>query len=90
MTDETMNGGQDIPRIQKIIAVFWPSFLTAGMATIVFFTAFDPLHLFSEYDFSRLGMYSIGFFLFWVITGISSGLSLYFSCPCETVGAKQG
>jgi len=33
---------QNIPTIQKFIAVLWPSFLTAGIATILFFTAFDP------------------------------------------------
>jgi len=53
----------NIPTIQKVIAVLWPSFLVAGVETIVFFTIFDPLNVFIDYDVSRLGAYSIGFFL---------------------------
>lgn len=88
MSDPNAPTGQEIPTIQKVIAVFWPSFLTAGFATIVFFTAFDPTQLFPEYEFTRLGMYSMGFFIFWLITGISSGLSLYFSCSCDSFNTK--
>ncbi len=32
-----------IPLIQRVTAVLWPSFLCAGAATVLFFTAFDPL-----------------------------------------------
>ena len=77
---------QDIPTIQKIIAVLWPSFLTSGLATILFFTAFDPevLSLSGGYpQISRLGGYSIGFFLFWLLTSITCALTCYFQRPCE-------
>lgn len=76
---------QDTPRIQKIIAILWPSFLTAGLATVLFFTAFDPhtLLLDTAYaDLSRLGAYTIGFFLFWLLTGSSCLLTCYFQRPC--------
>jgi len=77
---------QDIPTIQKIIAVLWPSFLTSGLATILFFTAFDPevLSLSSGYpQISRLGGYSIGFFLFWLLTSVTCALTCYFQRPCQ-------
>lgn len=61
---------QNIPTIQKVISVLWPSFLTAGIATILFFTAFDPQLMMALGGFeqvSRLGGYTIGFFFILVI-----------------------
>lgn len=74
-----------IPRAQRIIAVLWPSFLTAGLATVLFFTAFDPHTLMAASGYapvSRLGGYSIGFFLFWLLTAGSCALTCYFQRPC--------
>lgn len=76
----------DIPRIQKMVAIFWPSFLTAGVATILFFTAFDPqlLMAISGYgEISRLGGYTVGFFLFWLLTSSTCMLTCYFQRPCQ-------
>lgn len=77
----------NIPTIQKVIAVLWPSFLTAGAATILFFTAFDPqlLMVAGGYEpISRLGGYTIGFFLFWLLTASTCVLTCYFQKPCNT------
>jgi hypothetical protein len=71
-----------IPVIQKLVAVFWPSFVTAGIATILFFTAFDPEDLFAELGLGRMAIYSIGFFCFWALTASSCALSLFFMKPC--------
>jgi hypothetical protein len=71
-----------IPRIQKCIAVLWPSFLVAVAATGAFFSAFDPRELFpfeNELDISPLGIYTIGFFIFWLITAVSGLGTLYFA-----------
>ena len=76
-----------VSKTQKIIAVLWPSFLTAGLATALFFTAFDPQELLRQTrfaDVSRLGAYSVGFFLFWLLTASSCILTCYFRRPCET------
>lgn len=82
MADSKSLQPSDIPTIQKFIAVLWPSFLVAGVETIVFFTIFDPQHVFFEYDVSRTGAYSIGFFLFWGFSIIPGILTLYFAKPC--------
>lgn len=77
---------QNIPTIQKVIAILWPSFLTAGVATILFFTTFDPqtLMLASGYDsITRLGGYTVGFFLFWILTASTCVLTCYFQQPCN-------
>ena len=63
---------------------------TAGLATALFFTAFDPRELLihTRYaDISRLGAYTVGFFLFWLLTAASCMLTCYFARPCET---RQG
>lgn len=76
---------KDIPRIQRIVAVLWPSFLTAGMATGLFFSAFDPRALLMDTaysDLSRLGAYTIGFFLFWALTASTGLLTCYYQRPC--------
>ena len=87
MTEQT----KSIPKIQQVISILWPSFLTAGVATILFFTAFDPhlIMLVSGYgDISRLGGYTIGFFIFWMLTSSSCALTCYFRQPCDNVGKK--
>jgi hypothetical protein len=85
--DDRSDRGQTIPTIQKVIAVLWPSFLTAGVATIVFFTVFDPQEIAvcmgQEQAISRLGAYTIGFFLFWLLTSSSCMLTCYFQRPCN-------
>jgi cytosine/uracil/thiamine/allantoin permease len=80
---------KDIPLVQRIVAVLWPSFLTAGLATALFFTVFDPLDLaaLTNYpDISRTGAYSIGFFLFWLLTSSTCALTCYFQRPCDRPG----
>lgn len=77
---------QEIPLVQRIIAILWPSFLSSGIATVLFFTAFDPQHLLFDTRFaeiSRTGAYTIGFFMFWLLTTITSALTCYFQRPCD-------
>lgn len=78
-----------ISRCQSISAVLWPSFLTAGVATIVFFTVFDPHELDAIGDLSRLAVYSIGFFVFWGLMAISSCATQYFLKPCDQVNKPR-
>ncbi len=81
-----------LPLAQRISAVLWPSFLLAGAATVVFFTLFDPLDLLGcegEPPLSRTGAYSVGFFLFWLLTASSSLATVYFLRPCDTVNVGR-
>jgi hypothetical protein len=77
---------EDIPKCQKTISVLWPAFLMAGLATVLFFAAFDPVLLLQETRFAdmpRLGVYTIGFFLFWLLTTSSCALTCFFRRPCN-------
>jgi cytosine/uracil/thiamine/allantoin permease len=76
----------ETPVIQRVIAVLWPSFLTSGIATGMFFTAFDPTDLAPLLDYpdiSRTGAYTIGFFIFWLLTATTCTLTCYFQRPCH-------
>lgn len=87
------NREEGIPVIQRIIAVLWPSFLTAGVATGLFFTVFHPeelLILTGHTTVSHMGAYSIGFFLFWLLTAISCALTCYFQRPCHQIKGRRG
>lgn len=71
-------------KMQRSIAVLWPSFLTAGLATVLFFAAFDPHQLLVTTHYAeagRLAVYSVGFFLFWVLTALSCWLACFFNNP---------
>ncbi len=63
-------------RIVVMGAILWPSFFAAAVATVVFFIFVDPLVLrditFPEMEISRLGGYTIAFFMFWAATASSS------------------
>ena len=73
-----------IPEPYRFITILWLSFLMAGIATGVFFSAIDPMILGACVDFpdiGRIGAYSTGFFLFWMLTASSSLLCCYFIQP---------
>ena len=86
---------KQVPRTQKCIAVLWPSFMVAIVATGLFFSAFDPddLYPFGEQtEVSRLGIYSIGFLLFWLVSAISGIGTLYFAitnCMRQNPGSRD-
>lgn len=70
-----------LPRVQRVSAVLWPSFVLAGIATVVFFALIDPIHLLDYQGvppLSRTAAYSLGFFAFWLLTAASSAATLYF------------
>lgn len=86
---------------QRLIAVLWPSFIAAGMATVVFFTLFDPMDLQilgHHVSVSRMAAYSVGFFGFWLLGALSSGLTCFFQrssaqinrCPVQAVARPPG
>ena len=80
----TKTDQNQLPVVQQIVSVMWPSFLTASGATIIFFALFDPIELSMIGGFpglTRLGGYTIGFFCFWLLTSISCALTCYFRRP---------
>lgn len=73
-----------VPGPYRLLAALWLSFLMAGLATMVYFAAIDPLELAPCVDFpvvSRTTAYTVGFLLFWLLTASSSLVCLFFLYP---------
>ena len=80
--------------MQKMMWIAWPAFLVAGVLEMLVFAMVDPqdLHWFGQpVELSRLGVYTIAFFVFWAITMLSSALTTLLAmspfelnqCPLE-------
>lgn len=65
---------------QKLAVLTWISFLSASVATMLFFAFVDPLVLVEAINIeaidSRNGGYAIGFFFFWAYAWTSGWLIL--------------
>jgi hypothetical protein len=77
-------------------AVLWLSFLLAAAATGAFFSVIDPEELRDCVPFpevGRRGAYTVGFFLFWLLTAASGLLAVAFTYPpaaeCAGVAAES-
>jgi len=86
---------------QRIMWIVWPAFMVAGVLEVLVFAMVDPqdLHWFGHpLAMSRQGVYTIGFFVFWAITMVSSGLTTLLSfspfevnrCPLPTNDRPDG
>ena len=64
--------------IQRLGWILWPAFLVAAVADGIIFSLFDPqdMHVFGEpVELSRIGVYTIGFFVFWAFGAASSAIT---------------
>lgn len=77
--------------MSKLYLVFWPSFLIAGIAEILFFTVINPqeLYLFGQpVVFSTLATYSIGFFAIWAVCAASSYATCFFQRSARDINEE--
>ncbi|HDS0947912.1 TPA: hypothetical protein QDZ34_001122 [Stenotrophomonas maltophilia] len=81
----TPSSGRRQRLIQQWGAILWPSFVAAGLASVVFFAFVDPLRLqaisFPGSTISRELGYTAGFFMFWAVTALSSAVTWYLQRP---------
>ncbi|KAF1016318.1 MAG: hypothetical protein GAK31_01809 [Stenotrophomonas maltophilia] len=81
----TPSSGRRLRLLQHWGAILWPSFIAAALASAVFFACVDPLRLhaisFPQHAISRELGYSVGFFMFWAVTALSSGVTGYLLHP---------
>ena len=64
--------------------VLWPSFLMAGLLEMFVFGLVDPMNIDffgAAQEFSRTGIYTLAFFVFWAIASCASGLTLLLALP---------
>lgn len=65
---------------KRLMWILWPSFIVGGVAEAVFFTLIDPqeLYLLGEpVHWSPTAVYSVGFFLFWLVAAVSSAFTCF-------------
>ena len=85
-TQPITRGDENIPRVQRVIGVLWPSFLAATGASIVFFSLFSPedlADLLGHPEFPAVVGYTVGFFFFWAVTAVACQISRYYCKPCN-------
>ena len=61
-----------------LMIVLWPAFLMAAVATGLFFSLVDPMELIifdRRLQMHTSGVYTLGFFIFWMLGILSSGLT---------------
>ena len=65
---------------KRLMWILWPSFIVGGIAEAVFFMLIDPqeLYLLGEpVHWSPTAVYSVGFFMFWLIAAASSAFTCF-------------
>ena len=94
MVNEEYRGTQHWSRDkQAVFAVVWISFLTAAMGTMVFFALFDPVDLSGIFDedleIGRDAGYAAGFFFFWFLCALCSGVTAFLVRTAPKRNAKK-
>ncbi len=64
---------------RRALAVLWPAFLMAGVLEMLVFAFVDPQALHglggAPVDMDRKAVYTIAFFLFWIVMGLSGAIT---------------
>ena len=82
MIQEEYRGARQWSRNRQAVAtVVWISFLCAAIATMLFFAVFDPVELAASLDAElEIGYqagYAVGFFFFWILFALCSGVTAW-------------
>lgn len=74
--------------MHRLIHILWPSFLVAGAANIIFATLLDPVEIMYRGESlieNRIGAYTAGFFVFWLLGIASSAMTCYFQSGSDEI-----
>jgi hypothetical protein len=67
---------------QRLMWILWPAFLMAGVTEMLVFAMIDPQDLSwlgQPLGWSRQSVYTVAFFVFWVILAVSGSLTTLLS-----------
>ena len=77
---------------RRAAAIIWPAFMVAGVLEIAVFAFVDPgsLHTLGggNLDLSATAIYSLAFFVFWVLTAAACLLALLLDRSGEEINAQ--
>ena len=73
--------------MKKAIWILWPSFVVGGIATVLAFTALDPMDLEpgGPLGLDRIAGYTLGFFFFWALGAGSSAFTCFLQRRADEV-----
>ncbi|MCO5116740.1 MAG: hypothetical protein H6927_08840 [Burkholderiaceae bacterium] len=77
---------------QRLMWIAWPAFMVAGVLEVMVFAVLDPLSLtlFGQtVDWPREAIYSVTFFIFWVMLMLSSGITLMLARPARDLNGFE-
>ncbi len=72
----------------RLMSILWPAFLMAGVIEMLVFSLADPEELYwfgYHLQLSRQAVYTLSFFVFWLVTSISGALTLLLSLPSNEI-----
>ncbi len=78
--------------LRIVLTILWPSFLAAGVGVGIVFTLLDPMEFTVMGDHirvSRITVYSVGFFVMWVITAAASAMTAYLLWSQQSHGSSR-
>jgi hypothetical protein len=73
---------------KKWMWIAWPSFLMAGVLELLVFAVIDPqdMNWFGQhFEISRQAVYTLSFFVFWLVISIAGALTVILSLPSNEV-----
>lgn len=77
---------------RRLIWILWPSFIVGGIAEMVFFTLIDPQQLYllgQPIHWSPTAVYSLGFFLFWMVAAASSAFTVFLQRGADDINSPS-
>jgi hypothetical protein len=76
-----------------LMTVAWPAFLMAGVLEMLVFSFIDPtqLHAFggAPIDWSPTTVYSLAFFVFWVVIAMASAITQLLAEPAAEINSRS-
>lgn len=75
-------------RAKRLMWVIWPAFLIAGMLEMLVFALVDPQDLRwagEPVELSRQAIYTLAFFVFWLLSLLSSAMTALLAMPPSEV-----
>lgn len=76
----------------RFMWIVWPAFLMAGVIEMLVFSLADPQDLYwfgHHLELSRQAVYTLSFFVFWMVTSMSGALTLLLSLPAGEVNHRK-
>ena len=77
---------------ERLMWIAWPAFMVAGALEMMVFAVLDPLSLtlFGQtVDWPREAIYTITFFIFWVMLMLSIGITLVLARPARELNGFE-